>query len=158
MRRDPQALPPRRGADPDGVEQEPDLYASLRVGAAGYLLKDMAPGQLIEAVLGAGRGEPLVPPSMASRLLRDLVGPERAGDADPLAELSDREREVLALLAQGLRNREIAERLVISESGQDPRGPCSKSSGFATVPRRRFSRRAISVISGPCRDDSLRPP
>jgi DNA-binding NarL/FixJ family response regulator len=97
-------------------EQEPDLYASLRVGAAGYLLKDMGPAQLIEAVLGAGRGEPLIPPSMASRLLRDLVGPDEQKPADPLADLSDREREVLGLLAEGLRNREIGERLVISEA------------------------------------------
>jgi DNA-binding NarL/FixJ family response regulator len=97
-------------------EQEPDLYASLRVGAAGYLLKDMGPAQLIEAVLGAGRGEPLIPPSMASRLLRDLVGPDEQKPPDPLADLSDREREVLGLLAEGLRNREIAERLVISEA------------------------------------------
>ena len=95
-------------------EQEPDLYASLRVGAAGYLLKDMAPDQLIEAVLGAGRGEPMIPPSMAGRLLRDLVGEQTT--PDPLGDLSDREREVLALLAEGLRNREIAERLVISEA------------------------------------------
>ena len=85
-------------------EQEPDLYASLRVGAAGYLLKDMAPDQLIEAVLGAGRGEPMIPPSMAGRLLRDLVGEQTT--PDPLGDLSDREREVLALLAEGLRNRE----------------------------------------------------
>jgi DNA-binding NarL/FixJ family response regulator len=97
-------------------EQEPDLYASLRVGAAGYLLKDMGPAQLIEAVLGAGRGEPLIPPTMASRLLRDLVGPDEQKPPDPLADLSDREREVLGLLAEGLRNREIAERLVISEA------------------------------------------
>jgi two-component system NarL family response regulator len=96
-------------------EQEPDLYASLRVGAAGYLLKDIAPKDLVEAVLGAGRGEPLIPASMANRLLRELAGgaPEAA---DPLSVLSEREREVLALLAEGLRNREIAERLVISEA------------------------------------------
>ena len=96
-------------------EQEPDLYASLRVGAAGYLLKDIAPNDLVEAVLGAGRGEPLIPASMANRLLRELAGgtPEAA---DPLSALSEREREVLALLAEGLRNREIAERLVISEA------------------------------------------
>ena len=48
-------------------EQEPDLFASLRVGAAGYLLKDIAPAELIQAVLGAGRGEPRIPASMAGR-------------------------------------------------------------------------------------------
>jgi two-component system NarL family response regulator len=97
-------------------EQEPDLYASLRVGAAGYLLKDMAPGELIEAVLAAGRGEPRIPASMAGRLLQDLAGGARDPEPDPLGALSEREREVLALLAEGLRNREIAERLVISEA------------------------------------------
>jgi DNA-binding NarL/FixJ family response regulator len=97
-------------------EHEPDLYASLRVGAAGYLLKDIAPTELIEAVLTAGRGEPRIPASMAGRLLQELAGAEPEPSADPLADLSDREREVLALLAEGLRNREIAERLVISEA------------------------------------------
>jgi DNA-binding NarL/FixJ family response regulator len=97
-------------------EQEPDLYASLRVGAAGYLLKDIAPGELIEAVLAAGRGEPRIPASMAGRLLQDLAGGGREREPDPLGTLSEREREVLALLAEGLRNREIAERLVISEA------------------------------------------
>jgi two-component system NarL family response regulator len=93
-------------------ENEPDLYAALRVGAAGYLLKDMPPAELVDAVLEAGRGEPRIAPRMASRMLTDF------GDgvpADPVAQLSDREREVLGLLAEGLRNREIAERLTISE-------------------------------------------
>ena len=97
-------------------EQEPDLFASLRVGAAGYLLKDIAPAELIQAVLGAGRGEPRIPASMAGRLLRELAGAAPELGADPLAELSGREREVLGLLSEGLRNREIAERLTISEA------------------------------------------
>jgi DNA-binding NarL/FixJ family response regulator len=93
-------------------ENEPDLYSALRVGAAGYLLKDMPPAELIEAVLEAGRGEPRVAPRMASRLLADLG----SASTHPLGELSVREREVLDLLAEGLRNREIAERLVVSEA------------------------------------------
>jgi DNA-binding NarL/FixJ family response regulator len=93
-------------------ENEPDLYAALRVGAAGYLLKDMPPADLVQAVLEAGRGEPRIAPRMASRMLADLG----SGSADPFGELSAREREVLLLLADGLRNREIAERLVVSEA------------------------------------------
>jgi DNA-binding NarL/FixJ family response regulator len=73
-----------------------DVRAALRVGAAGYLLKDIPPGELVAAVLGADR-------VMAST------------DA-PADELSVREREVLELIGRGLRNREIAERLVVSEA------------------------------------------
>jgi two-component system NarL family response regulator len=94
-------------------EQEPDLYAALRVGAAGYLTKDVPPAELIEAVLAVARGEPRIAPAMASRMLVELG---RASEPDPLDALSARERDVLALVAEGLRNREIAERLVISEA------------------------------------------
>ena len=77
-----------------------DVRAAMRVGACGYLLKDMPPTELVEAVLGAGSAEPIV---MASAGARD-------------SELSLREREVLGLIGAGLRNREIAERLVVSEA------------------------------------------
>jgi DNA-binding NarL/FixJ family response regulator len=93
-------------------EQEPDLLAALRVGAAGYLLKDMPPGELVEAVLGAGAGEPRIPASMAGRVLSEVD----AGSMGAIEDLSPREREVLAMMAHGLRNREIAERLFLSEA------------------------------------------
>ncbi|MCA1700544.1 MAG: response regulator transcription factor [Actinobacteria bacterium] len=95
-------------------DNEPDLWAALRVGAAGYLLKDMPPDELVEAVLDAGQGEPRIAARMASRLLKEFSGPDRTDD--PLFELSPREREVLARLSEGLRNREIAQRLVVSEA------------------------------------------
>jgi DNA-binding NarL/FixJ family response regulator len=94
-------------------DEEPDLYGALRVGAAGYLTKDMPPAELIEAVLAVSRGEPRIAPAMASRMLVELG---RSPAPDPLETLSARERDVLGLLAEGLRNREIAERLVISET------------------------------------------
>jgi DNA-binding NarL/FixJ family response regulator len=93
-------------------EQEPDLLAALRVGAAGYLLKDMPPAELVEAVLGAGAGEPRIPASMAGRVLSEVD----AGSMGAIEDLSPREREVLELMAGGLRNREIAERLFLSEA------------------------------------------
>ena len=95
-------------------EREADLYAALRVGAAGYLLKDMPPGELVDAILQAGRGEPRIDPAMAQRMLGDMTAPDAAGQR--LDDLSDREREVLALLARGRRNREIAETLFVTEA------------------------------------------
>ena len=73
-----------------------DVRAALRVGASGYLLKDIPPGELVAAVLGVDR--------------------VMASTEAPDDELSVREREVLELLGRGLRNREIAERLVVSEA------------------------------------------
>ena len=96
-------------------EEEPDLYAALRVGAAGYLTKDVPAAELVEAVIAAARGEPRIAAAMAGRMLAELGGRPVAAD-DPLGVLSEREREVLTLLAEGLRYREIAERLIISEA------------------------------------------
>ena len=67
----------REGGGPEVLmltvsDEEPDLYAALRVGAAGYLTKDVPPAELIEAVLAVARGEPRIAPAMASRMLADL--------------------------------------------------------------------------------------
>ena len=95
-------------------EEEPDLYAALRVGASGYLTKDVPPAELIEAVLAVARGEPRIAPAMASRMLADM-GRGPPAPVEPVGLLCARVGLVVALVAEGLRNREIAERLVISE-------------------------------------------
>src|SRR5262249_37889232 len=69
-----------------------------------------------EAVLAVARGEPRIAAAMAGRMLAELGGRSPDTPDDPLASLSEREREVLTLLAEGLRNREIAERLRINEA------------------------------------------
>ncbi|MBA3779311.1 MAG: response regulator transcription factor [Chloroflexi bacterium] len=95
-------------------EQEEDLYAALRVGAAGYLLKDMPPAELIKAVLDIGRGEPTIARRMAARMLTDLRQPDdRPTKGARPTKLSRRESEVLALLALGATNLEIAAQLRI---------------------------------------------
>ncbi len=97
-------------------EREEDLYAALRVGAAGYLLKDMPPSDLKAAVLETGRGEPTIAPRMAARMLTDLVlADERSGADGRRTTLSKRESEVLGLLSRGATNREIAAELGISQ-------------------------------------------
>jgi NarL family two-component system response regulator LiaR len=90
------------------------IVPALRAGALSYLLKDVEPEQLVDAVRKAATGEVVLHPRVAAQVVRELREARRDA-VDPWQELSEREIEVLRLVAEGLTNRDIAVRLVISE-------------------------------------------
>jgi DNA-binding NarL/FixJ family response regulator len=91
------------------------VYGALRDGATGFLLKDAGPGLLIEAVRAAAKGDTLVSPSVTVRLLEHLAKPQ-AAPRQPAEALTERELEVVRLVARGRTNEEIAGELFVSLS------------------------------------------
>ena len=91
------------------------VFDALRAGAAGFLVKDIQPEDFLHAVRVAARGDALLAPSITRKLIdRYVTQPLNPGSGPGLAELTNREREAVALVAQGLSNDEIAGRMVIS--------------------------------------------
>ena len=92
------------------------VYGALRAGASGFLLKDARPEDLLAAVRLVAAGDALLAPSVTRRLIERFTALPAPGRTDPsaLAALTDREREVLALVARGLSNGELAERIHVS--------------------------------------------
>ena len=100
-------------------DEEADLYEAIKAGATGYLLKEISIEEVADAVRAVTQGQTLISPSMASKLIVEFTNmAKRATDRQqvPAPRLTDRELDVLRLVAQGITNREIAGQLYIAEN------------------------------------------
>lgn len=95
-------------------EDDDSVFASMRAGARGYVLKGADQEEMLRTIRAVARGEALFGPAIANRLMSYFSAP-RAAAPDVFPELTDREREVLGLIAQGHNNSEIAQQLVLSQ-------------------------------------------
>ena len=102
-------------------DEEEDLFEAIREGASGYLLKDIPLDEVADAVRAVHGGQSLISPSMAGKLLTEFATLARRGEEQPpqqlpAPKLTEREMEVLKLVAKGMNNRDIARELFISEN------------------------------------------
>ena len=95
-------------------EEDASVFAALRAGARGYVLKDADEEEIIRAIRAVGNGEAIFSPSIAQRFLNYFAASQRPIPPSLFPELTERERNILHLIASGYNNSEIAERLTLS--------------------------------------------
>lgn len=95
-------------------EDDYSVFTAMRAGARGYIVKGVSPDEMLRAIRAVGSGEAIFSPAIAVRLIDFFAAPKPAVPTQTFPELSDREREILDLIAQGASNTDIANKLVLS--------------------------------------------
>jgi DNA-binding NarL/FixJ family response regulator len=131
-------------------ETDEYVFEALRAGASGFLVKDTEPEELLRAVRVVAGGDALLAPSVTRRLIAEVVSRTRAHITVPgLSELTEREREIMMLIATGLSNDEIAERLTIS--------PATVKTHASRIMGKLGARDRAQVVASPTRRASSGP-